>query len=125
MKLYAYLIFIARRAMVAVGNGNVETWFAFVLVSWVEVFVLIDFVYLATVMWKVNLENYEIPIDLALVVLVGMANYFLMYRGGAYKVYDYEFASYSASKHAVSMSAAAILGVGVIVTTGYLPSVFP
>ena len=110
--------------MVAVGNGRFETWFAFVLVSWIAVFVLIDFVYLATVILKLNLAKDEVPIDLALLILVGLANYFLMYRGGTYKRYDDEFAGYSASKHAVRMSAAAILGVGVIFATGYLPSVF-
>jgi hypothetical protein len=124
MKLYAYIIYSARRAMVAVGNGKFETWFAFVLVSWIEVFVLIYFVYLAIVFWKLNLANDEVPIDLALVIFVGLANYLLVYRGGIYKHYDDEFAGYSASKHAVRMSAAAILAVAVIFATGYLPSVF-
>jgi hypothetical protein len=123
MKLYAYVFYIVRRAMVAIGNAKHETWFAFALVGGFEMYLLIDLVYVATVLWKLDLTGHEVLVALASIVVVGMPNYFLIYRSGAYKRYDAEFSRYSVSKHALCASVAVILGVGIAIGSAYLPGV--
>jgi len=123
MKLYAYIIYIARRAMVLVGNEKNETWFAFALVGGFEMYLVIDLIYVATVIWKLNLSGEEIPTAIFAIAIVGLVNYFFIYRGQVYKRHDDEFDRYSASKHALFTTMSVILCVVIVVASAYVPSV--